>query len=87
MSSRDRSSKVPPDGKYPTGSRLFVGNLDTTTVTKKDVKILFEKYGKLQEDIRLHKGFCFIQYDNVKAAQEAMEKENGKQMGSKIIGK
>jgi len=90
MSNRDyyksSSAKIPPEGKYPPASRLYVGNLDTTVVGKKEVKKMFEKYGRLQEDIRLHKGFCFIQYDNPEAAEAAMEAENGKQIGSKLMG-
>ena len=81
-----KSSKIPPEGKYSNGSRLFVGNLDTSSITKKDVKKIFEKYGKLQEDIRFHKGFCFIQYDNKQSAELAIANESGKQIGNKVIG-
>jgi len=44
-----------------------------------------KKYGDIKEEIRIHKGFSFVQYDNPKSAKEAIESENGRFMGNKRI--
>lgn len=46
-------------------SRLFIGNLDVDAA-KDTIHLIFEKYGDIQEEIKMHKGFCFIQYDSPK---------------------
>lgn len=75
-----------PGDKFPPNTRVFIGNVDNAHVTKADLRNIFEKYGKLQEEPRLHKGFAFVQYDNTKSAEEAIKNENGRLLGNKRIG-
>ncbi len=72
--------------KYPPSCRLFIGNIDNSVVTKQLLRDIFEKYGQIQEDIRLHKGYAFIQYDNETSALAAIAGENDRQLGIKRIG-
>lgn len=71
---------------YPPNSRVFVGNLDNAHVTKEDLRKIFERYGPLVEDVRLHKGFAFIQYETTKQAHDAIAGENGRLLGTKRLG-
>jgi hypothetical protein len=72
------------DDKYPPGCRVFVGNIDTTC-TKREVQELFEPFGKVFEEIRFHRGYGFIQYDNEESAKKAVEAMNGYKLRSKNL--
>lgn len=57
-------------------SRIFVGNLPTSTGLKKeDVEIIFKKYGKII-GLLLMTGYAFVQFDNEESANRAKQ-ENG----------
>jgi nuclear polyadenylated RNA-binding protein 3 len=51
---------------FPEFSRVFIGNLDHQNVTKNDLTKVFEKYGEIQEEIKIHRGFSFAQYKDPK---------------------
>jgi len=57
-------------------SRLFIGNLPTDQVGKREVEEKFCKYGKIL-GCSVHKGFGFIQYERVEEARLAIEQEGG----------
>merc|ERR1711971_1067342 len=58
-------------------ARLFVGNLNTFTLSQQDVEQIFRRYGFL-DGISIHKGFAFIQYTFEHEARLALASENGK---------
>lgn len=91
---RRRRSRSPPDKRhdYSTSSmnqkdiksRIFIGHLNTTECTKKDVEEVFGPYGKIN-GINLQNGYGFVQYENEDSVKEAIKKcHNTTFMGSKI---
>ncbi|KAG8227618.1 hypothetical protein J437_LFUL004230 [Ladona fulva] len=57
-------------------SRIFVGNIPTSEMTKKDLEDVFGKYGNIV-GITLNKGFGFVQYEEDSSAAEAIKQEHG----------
>ncbi|XP_046396331.1 nuclear receptor coactivator 5 [Ischnura elegans] len=57
-------------------SRIFVGNIPTADMTKKDLEDVFSKYGSVV-GITLNKGFGFVQYEDDNSALEAIKQEHG----------
>jgi len=85
--SETRSSKPPPPTDHSRSitnsddpalleSRLFIGNLPTDQVGKREVEEKFCKYGKIL-GCSVHKGFGFIQYERVEEARLAIQEEAG----------
>ncbi|KAJ5683969.1 uncharacterized protein N7477_000314, partial [Penicillium maclennaniae] len=62
--------------RFPVGSRLFVGNLPTERVTKRDMFHLFHKYGKLAQ-ISIKQAYGFIQFLEAGACHAALQVEQG----------
>ncbi|KAJ9285557.1 hypothetical protein DTO021C3_6811 [Paecilomyces variotii] len=62
--------------RFPPGSRLFVGNLPTERVTKRDLFHLFHKYGKLAQ-ISIKQAYGFIQFLDASACYQALQAEQG----------
>ncbi|KAJ5103709.1 hypothetical protein N7532_004238 [Penicillium argentinense] len=62
--------------RFPVGSRLFVGNLPTERVTKRDMFHLFHKYGKLAQ-ISIKQAYGFIQFLEAGACHAALQAEQG----------
>ncbi|KAJ5132647.1 RNA-binding protein (Nab3) [Penicillium atrosanguineum] len=62
--------------RFPMGSRLFVGNLPTERVTKRDMFHLFHKYGKLAQ-ISIKQAYGFIQFLEAGACHAALQVEQG----------
>ncbi len=60
--------------------KIFVGNIDKR-ITKEEICKVFEVYGKIQDDVRLFNGYCFIIYDNSNSMYKAIENENNQKMG------
>ncbi|XP_033109946.1 nuclear polyadenylated RNA-binding protein 3-like [Anneissia japonica] len=58
-------------------SRLFIGNLNTGYVTRRDIERLFVPYGRIT-GISLHKGFGFVQFTSEFNARRAKEAENNR---------
>ena len=65
-------------------ARLFVGNLMTDNVTRRDLAQLFGQYGRVL-GVSLHGGFAFVQMDRERDANRAILSEDGQTfMGSKL---
>ncbi|OJD28072.1 hypothetical protein ACJ73_00528 [Blastomyces percursus] len=62
--------------RFPPGSRLFVGNLPTERVTKRDLFHLFHKYGDLAQ-ISIKQAYGFVQYLEPASCRRALEAEQG----------
>ncbi|PWY87898.1 hypothetical protein BO94DRAFT_534899 [Aspergillus sclerotioniger CBS 115572] len=62
--------------RFPPGSRLFVGNLPTERVTKRDLFHIFHKFGKLAQ-ISIKQAYGFIQFLDSSACKEALDAEQG----------
>ncbi|KAL4888290.1 hypothetical protein BDV59DRAFT_196565 [Aspergillus ambiguus] len=60
--------------RFPPGSRLFVGNLPTERVTKRDLFHIFHKYGKLAQ-ISIKQAYGFIQFLESAACKQALDVE------------
>ncbi|KAI5859817.1 hypothetical protein GGS23DRAFT_262374 [Durotheca rogersii] len=62
--------------RFPDGSRLFIGNLSSDRVSKKEVFDIFSKYGRLAQ-ISLKQAYGFVQYHLLAEGEAAMEKLQG----------
>ncbi|EQL02740.1 Nucleotide-binding, alpha-beta plait [Ophiocordyceps sinensis CO18] len=62
--------------RFPDGSRLFIGNLSSDKVSKRDVFDVFHKYGRLAQ-ISLKSAYGFVQFHAVDEAHQAMENLQG----------
>ncbi|XP_040837554.1 RNA-binding protein Raly isoform X2 [Ochotona curzoniae] len=65
-------------------SRVFIGNLNTTVVTKSDVETIFAKYGRVA-GCSVHKGYAFVQYSNERHARAAVLGENGRVLAGQTL--
>lgn len=62
--------------RFPEGSRLFIGNLSSDRVSKKEVFDIFSKYGRLAQ-ISLKQAYGFVQYHTLEEGQAAMDHLQG----------
>ncbi|KAI1479669.1 hypothetical protein F4774DRAFT_122614 [Daldinia eschscholtzii] len=62
--------------RFPEGSRLFIGNLSSDRVSKKEVFDIFSKYGRLAQ-ISLKQAYGFVQYHTLAEGQAAMDHLQG----------
>ncbi|KAL6253288.1 nuclear polyadenylated RNA-binding protein 3 [Rhinocladiella similis] len=62
--------------KFPHGSRLFVGNLPSEKVTKRDLFHTFHKHGRLAQ-ISIKQAYGFVQYLEASSCQRALQAEQG----------
>jgi hypothetical protein len=65
--------------KFPMGSRLFIGNLSTEKVHKKDVFKRFYKYGQLAQ-ISLKQAYGFVQFMDAATCDTALAMEQGQKL-------
>ncbi|QDS77855.1 hypothetical protein FKW77_000131 [Venturia effusa] len=65
--------------KFAVGSRLFIGNLTTEKVSKKDLYRRFHKYGRLAQ-ISLKQAYGFVQFLDADTCQRALNAEQGQKM-------
>ena len=70
--------------KFPPGSRLFVGNLFTEKVSKRDLFYIFSRYGRLAQ-ISIKSAYGFIQYVQAEDCHRAMQSEQGLQIRGRKI--
>ncbi|XP_061745918.1 nuclear receptor coactivator 5 isoform X4 [Nerophis ophidion] len=70
---RSCSSNYPRDLER----RLFIGNLPTSIMEKKDLEELFRPYGKVI-DVSMFRGFGFVQFEHIEEAEAAMAAQNGR---------
>ena len=65
-------------------ARLFVGNISTENVKRRDLARLFSQYGRVL-GVSIHGGYAFVQMDRERDANRAIISEDGNNfMGSKI---
>ena len=62
--------------RFPAGSRLFVGNLPTEKVTKRDLFHIFHRHGKLAQ-ISIKQAYGFVQFLEAAACHQALATEQG----------
>jgi len=62
--------------KFPLGSRLFVGNLPSEKVTKRDLFFTFHKHGRLAQ-ISIKQAYGFVQYLEAASCAAALASEQG----------
>ncbi|KAI5212968.1 hypothetical protein AUEXF2481DRAFT_31257 [Aureobasidium subglaciale EXF-2481] len=70
--------------QFPYGSRLFVGNLSSERVTKRDIFHVFHKYGDLAQ-ISIKQAYGFVQFLESKGCSKAISAEQGKTIRGKKI--
>ncbi|XP_026161778.1 nuclear receptor coactivator 5 isoform X3 [Mastacembelus armatus] len=71
--SRSCSSNDPRDLER----RIFVGNLPTSDMEKKDLEDLFNPYGKIV-GVSMFRGFGFVQFERVEEAEAAKAAQKGR---------
>ncbi|XP_008278256.1 nuclear receptor coactivator 5 isoform X2 [Stegastes partitus] len=71
--SRSCSSSDPKDLER----RIFVGNLPTSDMEKKDLEDLFNPYGKIV-GVSMFRGFGFVQFERVEEAEAAKAAQKGR---------
>ncbi|KAE9369568.1 hypothetical protein N431DRAFT_493362 [Stipitochalara longipes BDJ] len=62
--------------KFPLNSRLFIGNLPSEKVTKRDLFHVFHKYGKIAQ-VSIKNAYGFIQFHTSAACYAALDREQG----------
>ncbi|KAM5438523.1 nuclear polyadenylated RNA-binding protein 3 [Microsporum ferrugineum] len=62
--------------RFPAGSRLFIGNLPTERVTKRDLFHIFHMHGKLAQ-ISIKQAYGFIQFLEPDSCRKALEAQQG----------
>lgn len=70
--------------KFPLGSRLFVGNLPTEKVTKRDLFHIFHKYGQLAQ-ISIKQAYGFVQFLHAADCQAALQAEQGVELRERLL--
>jgi hypothetical protein len=70
--------------KFPLGSRLFVGNLPTEKVTKRDLFHIFHKYGQLAQ-ISIKQAYGFVQFLLAADCQAALGAEQGVELRERLL--
>ena len=66
---------------------MFIGHLDTKSVTPADLRRIFEKWGEVIEEplILTHSNCAFIQYRSVSCVLQAMREAKGLKLGNNNI--
>ena len=72
--------------QFPYGSRLFVGNLSSERVTKRDIFHAFHRYGDLAQ-ISIKQAYGFVQFLRPQDCSVALAREEGRQIRGKKIRK
>ncbi|KAK7206362.1 hypothetical protein BZA70DRAFT_276415 [Myxozyma melibiosi] len=62
--------------RFPQGARLFIGNLPTDSVEKRNVYKMFAKFGKLAQ-ISLKQSYGFVQFERAEDCRNAIAAEQG----------
>ncbi|KAF2400133.1 hypothetical protein EJ06DRAFT_549478 [Trichodelitschia bisporula] len=65
--------------KFPNGSRLFIGNLPTEKVSKRDIYRRFSRHGKLAQ-ISLKQAYGFVQFMDPESCERALHVEQDQMM-------
>ncbi|KAH6653172.1 hypothetical protein BKA67DRAFT_659811 [Truncatella angustata] len=70
--------------RFPEGSRLFIGNLSSERVTKREVFDIFSRFGRLAQ-ISLKQAYGFVQYHAVTEGQAATDALQGIEISGRKI--
>ncbi|KAK8055011.1 RNA recognition domain-containing protein, partial [Apiospora rasikravindrae] len=70
--------------RFPEGSRLFIGNLSSERVSKREVFDIFSRYGRMAQ-ISLKQAYGFVQYHDVAEGKAAMDNLQGAEAGGRKI--
>ncbi|KAI4260870.1 MAG: hypothetical protein LQ352_000025 [Teloschistes flavicans] len=70
--------------RFPHGSRLFVGNLYSEKVTKRDLFFVFHRYGNLAQ-ISIKNAYGFIQFYDAACSNRALQGEQGSTIRARKI--
>ena len=70
--------------KFPNGSRLFVGNLASEKVTKRDLFHIFHKHGRLAQ-ISIKQAYGFVQFLEASSCHAALQAEQGAEIRGRKI--
>ncbi|TQV98999.1 hypothetical protein V2A60_007307 [Cordyceps javanica] len=62
--------------RFPEGSRLFIGNLSSDKVSKRDVFEIFHRHGRLAQ-ISLKSAYGFVQYHTIEEGSRAIQNLEG----------
>ncbi|KAF8444317.1 hypothetical protein BGX38DRAFT_1271680 [Terfezia claveryi] len=62
--------------RFPIGSRLFIGNLPSEKVTKRDIFRIFSRHGRLAQ-ISIKQAYGFVQFLDVSSCVSALRDEQG----------
>ncbi|KAL5354066.1 nuclear polyadenylated RNA-binding protein 3 [Pseudogymnoascus australis] len=65
--------------RFPSGSRLFIGNLPTEKVTKRDIFYIFHKFGRLAQ-VSIKQAYGFVQFHDIKSCHAALQREQGQEI-------
>lgn len=57
-------------------ARIYVGNIPTNEISKRDVEDIFQKYGPIL-GVSINRKFGFVQFEHEAHALEAIKRENG----------
>lgn len=70
--------------QFPYGSRLFVGNLSSERVTKRDIFHVFHPYGRIAQ-ISIKQAYGFVQFFDIVSCDKATRAENGRIIRGKKV--
>ncbi|KAL2194869.1 hypothetical protein P885DRAFT_62562 [Corynascus similis CBS 632.67] len=70
--------------RFPEGSRIFIGNLSSERVSKREVFDVFHRFGRLAQ-ISLKSAYGFVQYHTVAEGHAAMQGAQGIELGGRRI--
>ncbi|KAK4232016.1 hypothetical protein QBC38DRAFT_450869 [Podospora fimiseda] len=70
--------------RFPEGSRIFIGNLSSDRVSKREVFNYFSKFGRLAQ-ISLKSAYGFVQYHTIAEGQACLLGAQGMEMGGRKI--
>ncbi|KAK4131398.1 hypothetical protein BT67DRAFT_427421 [Trichocladium antarcticum] len=70
--------------RFPEGSRIFIGNLSSERVTKREVFDVFHQFGRLAQ-ISLKNAYGFVQYHTIPEGTAAMQAAQGIELGGRRI--
>ncbi|XP_077435064.1 RNA-binding protein Raly isoform X2 [Vanacampus margaritifer] len=65
-------------------SRVFIGNLKTALLSKRDVEAVFSQYGRVL-GCSVHKGYAFVQYAKQGHARAAVAGHNGRVLAGQTL--
>ncbi|KAK0384402.1 hypothetical protein NLU13_8489 [Sarocladium strictum] len=70
--------------RFPEGSRIFIGNLSSDKVSKRDVFDMFHRFGRLAQ-ISLKSAYGFVQYHTVEEGKAAVDNLEGVEIKGRRI--